>query len=97
MIADVCCSRHDAAPYLAYDVMVCGRTTLHGVTPRECRVTIARLRRCSSNRPGSNTRRHAASEIEMHREPGSRIAVDQDHSAHAAASIAGQGQIAGRD
>ena len=50
-----------------------------------------------SDRPGANARRHATSEIEMHREPGSRVSVDELDTGHAAASIAGQRQIARLD
>src|SRR5207302_6093307 len=85
VIADVYRAWHDAAPYLRYVVVVCRRATLYCVGPREGRNTIAGV---SSDRPGPNARRHAASEIEMHREPGSRVAVDQTDSGHAAANIA---------
>ena len=54
-------------------VMVWRRATFDRVVPREGRVRIALS---SSDRPGANARRHAASEIEMHREPGSHVAVD---------------------
>src|SRR4029453_4982978 len=92
MIADVYCAWHDAAPYLGYDIVVRRRTTLYCVSAREGRITIACV---SSDRPGANVRRHAASEIEMHREPNSRVAVDELETGHAAASIAGQRQIGG--
>ena len=83
---------HDAAADLRNVVMVCRRAAFHCVTPREGRIRIASH---SSNRPRSNARRHAASEIEMHRELGS-AAVDSN-CGHAAANIAGQGQIARLD
>ena len=67
-------TRHDIAPYLRYSVMVLRRATLYRVISREGRVRIAPI---SSDRPGPNARRDAASEIEMQREPGSRVAVDE--------------------
>ena len=74
--------------------IVLRRATLYRVIPREGRVSIASA---SSDRPGRNARRHAASEIEMEREVGSRVAVLQHDIGYAAASAAGQGQIACRD
>ena len=77
--------------YLTYDVMVLRRATLHCVIPCEGRIAVA----CeSSDRPGANARRHAASEIEMHREPHCHISVDQAVTGHTAASIASQSQVA---
>ena len=90
MIADVRDTWHDRLGYRRYGVMIGRRATFDRVVPREGRISIARV---SSDRPGPNVRRHAASEIEMQREPGSRVAVDQGHRGHAAANIAGQGQI----
>src|SRR4029450_4165344 len=92
VIADVRRAWHDTAAYLSYGVMVWRRATLYGVVPGKSRITIARV---SSDRPGANVRRHAASEIEMHREPNSRVAVDELETGHAAARIAGQHQIGG--
>src|SRR5438034_9724546 len=43
------------------------------VHPREGRINITSI---SSDRPGPNARRHAASIIEMQREMGSRVSVD---------------------
>jgi hypothetical protein len=94
VIADVCRARHDTPAYLSYVVMVLRHATRYGITAGESRITIAPL---SSDRPGPNASRHAASEIEMHREPGSHVAVGKHDIGHAAASIAGQGQIARRD
>src|SRR5205814_5209306 len=88
MIADVYRTRYDTAPYLCYIVMVLRRATLYRVSPREGRVRIASF---SSDRPGANARRHAASEIEMHGER-SCASIDR-HSGDTAANIAGQGQI----
>ena len=81
---------HDTAADLRYVVMICRRAAFHCVIPREGRVRIAPI---SRDRSGPNARRHAASEIEMHREPRSRVAVDYLNIGHAAADIAGQGQI----
>src|ERR1700746_3858938 len=94
MIADVYRAWHDAAPDLRYGVVVLRWTTCDRVIPRERRVRIAAI---SSDRPGPNARGSAASEIEMHREPGSCVAVDELDSGHAAAGVAGQGQIARLD
>ena len=94
VIADICGARHDIPAYLSYAVMVLRRATRYGITAGESRITIAPL---SSDRPGTNASRHAASGIEMHREPGGGVAVDERDGSHAAASIAGQGQIARRD
>jgi len=88
MIADVRRAWHDAATYLHDIVVVLRWASLDSVIPREGRVSIAAI---SRDRPGANARRHAASEIEMHREPGSRVAVDEHDIGHAAD---GQGQIA---
>ena len=85
---------HDAATDLGYVVMICRRAAFYCVHPRKCRIRIASY---SSNRSGPNARRHAASEIEVHREPRSRVAVDYLNVGHAAADVAGQGQIARRD
>ena len=84
----------DTAAYLRYIVMVWRRAALYCVTPREGGIRIAPI---SRDRSGANARRHAASEIEMQREPGSRVAVDELDRGHATASIAGQRQIARRD
>ena len=65
---------HDAAADLRDVVMVCRRATFYGVIPGEGRISIASH---SSNRSGPNARRHAASEIEMHRERAVSVAVDQ--------------------
>jgi len=94
MIAGVRHAWHDAAANLTDRVMVCWRAALYGIVPREGRVTIALS---SSDRPGANARRHAASEIEMHPEPGSCVAVNELDSGHAASGIASQGQIARLD
>jgi hypothetical protein len=91
VIADICGARHDTPAYLSYVVMVLRRATRYGITAGESRITIAPL---SSYRPSSNGSRHAASGIEMHREPGSGVAVGKHNTGHAAASIASQGQIA---
>src|SRR5206468_6410214 len=88
VIADVYRAWHDTAPYLSYGVMVWRRASLDCVSPREGRVSIAAIR---GDRPGANARRHAASEIEMHREPGSCVAVAEAEGSHGAE---GQGQIA---
>jgi hypothetical protein len=91
VIAGVRGARHDTATYLCDLVMVLGRATLHCVIPREGRIAIA----CeSSDGPGANARRHAASEIEMHCESHCHASVDQAVTGHSAASIAGQGQVA---
>ena len=74
--------------------MVLRRATFNRVLPREDRIPIARV---SGDRSGSNACCHAASEIEMHREAGGHVAVDQADGGNAAADIAGQGQIAGLD
>jgi len=91
VIAAVRRAWHDTAAYLTYDVMVCRWTTLYHVIPCEGRVAVARE---SSDRPGSNGCRHAASEIEMHRESHGHISVDQAVTGHTAASIASQSQVA---
>src|SRR5205823_3200988 len=88
MIAGVYRTRYDTAPYLCYVVMVLRRATLYRVSPREGRVRIASF---SSDRPGPNARRHAASEVEVHGER-SCASIDR-HSGDTAANIAGQGQI----
>src|SRR4030095_3426496 len=56
----------------------------------EGRISITSI---SGNRSGSNTRRYAASISEMQGEVGSRVAVDDLDIGHAAADVAGQGQI----
>ena len=88
MTADVSVTRHDRIGAIGDDVLL-GRTTLDRVIPCEGRINIASF---SSDRSGTNARRHAASEGEMHCELGS-IAADSNRG-HAAARIAGQGQIA---
>ena len=90
VIAGVSRTWHDAAADLRYGVMVLRRTAFYRVIPREGRVRIASI---SGDRSGANARSHAASEIEVQREAGSHVAVDELDSGHAAASIAGQGQI----
>ena len=92
MVANVRGACHDAAAYLRYVVVVCRGTALHCVIPREGGVRIASY---SSNRPGAYTRRHAASEIEVHREASSCVAVNELDLGDAAANIAGQSEIAG--
>src|SRR5205823_15053442 len=62
MVADVRRAWHDTAPNLRYDVMVWRRAALYRVIPREGRNTIAGV---SSDRPGRNVRRPAASDIEL--------------------------------
>ena len=71
--------------------MVLRRTTFYGVIACEGCIRIASH---SSDRPGPNTRRDAASEIEVYREARSHVAIDELNIGHAAANIAGQGQIA---
>ena len=80
--------RHDRIGSRGDDVLL-GRTTLDRVIPCEGGISIASF---SSDRSGPNARRHAASESEMHRELSS-AAVDSN-CGHAAARVAGEGQIA---
>ena len=86
VIAGVRRAWHDAVADLLYVVMVLRRATLHCVIAREG----VRIAPISCDRPGANARRHVASEIEMHREPDSCVAVDQLDTGHAATGIAGQ-------
>ena len=94
MVPDVDRAWDDTLGNLRYRVMVWRRATLYRVVAGKGRITIACV---SSDRSGPNARRHAASKIEMHREPGSRVAVYQRDGSHAAANIAGEGQIARLD
>ena len=91
MVADISAPGNYRVSALGCDVLD-GRATLYRVIPREGRITIASF---SSDRPGPNTRRHAASESEVHGER--RCASIDRHSGDAAASIARQGQIARLD
>jgi hypothetical protein len=90
---NVGCARHDRIGSRGHDVLL-RRTALYAVIPCEGLIAIASF---SSDRPRPNARRHAASEIEMHRELGSRVAVDDLDSSHAAVNIPGQGQVARLD
>ena len=72
--------------------MVWRRATLDCVISREGGVRIAPV---SRDRSGANARRHAASEIEMQREPGGHVSVDQLDVGHSCRS--GQRQIARLD
>ena len=84
-------ARHDRISSLGKDVLL-RRTTFDRVIPCEGCITIASF---GSDRPGTNARSHAASETEVHGER-SCASIDR-HSGHTAASIPGQGQIAGLD
>src|SRR5690349_18805888 len=91
MIAGVGRAWDNGPAYLSYGVMVRRRATLHCVIPCEGRIAIA----CkSSDRPRANARRHAPSEIKMHRESHCHASVHKAVTGHTAASIAGQGQVA---
>ena len=94
VIANVRRAGHDTAADLTYNIMVCRRAAFYGVIPREGRINIASI---SGDRAGANARSHATSEIEVHGEAGSHVAVHELDSGHAASSIAGQGQIARLD
>jgi hypothetical protein len=80
-------SWHDAATDLGDIVVVLRRTAFHCVIARECRIRIAPH---SGDRPGSDTRSHAASKTEVHGEARGRVAVDKLDIGHAASDIAGQ-------
>ena len=87
MTARIGRARHNRISSRGDDVLL-GRTTFYGVIASEGGIAIASF---GSDRSGSNARRHAPSESEMHCELRS-VAVDRNCS-HAAAGIAGQGQI----
>ena len=88
VIAAIGRSWHDAPADLRDGVVVLRRTAVYRVIPREGRVRIASI---SGDPSGANTRSHAASEIEVHGEAGSHVAVDELDIGDAAANIAGQG------
>ena len=91
VIADVSHSWHYGAADLRNNVVVLRRTAFYCVIARKGRIRIASH---SSNGSRPNARRHAASEIEMHREPRGLVAVDDLDIGHATANIARQSQIA---
>src|SRR6478736_5564939 len=88
VIAGVSSTCHDTAADLRDGVVVLRRTAVYRVIPRESRVRIASI---SGDPSGADARGHAASEIEMHREARSHVAINELDSGHASASIAGQG------
>jgi hypothetical protein len=94
VVTDIRRAWDNATAYLGYLIMILRRATCDRVIPCEGRITIAP---CSSDRSGCNARCRAATEIEMQRKPGSHVAVDELDSGHTAASVAGQGQVAGLD
>ncbi len=79
-------SWHDATADLRDIVVVLRWTAFHCVIARKGRIRIASH---SSNRSRPNARRHAASEIEMHREPRGLVAVDDLDIGHTTAKVAG--------
>ena len=90
VIAAVCRSWHDTAPYLTYDVMVCRRTTLYHVIPCEGCIAIA----CeSSDRPGANARRQGPAEIHMQCESDGR-GVREAVPCHTGTTVAAHRQVA---
>ena len=94
VITDIRRPWFDAATDLRHIVVVLRRTPFHCVIACEGRIRVASH---SSYRSSPNARCHAASEIEVHREPRCGVAVDYLDIGHAASNIAGQGQIAGLD
>jgi len=86
MVPSVRSTRHDAATDLRNIVVVLRRTAFYRVHPRESGVTIARV---SSDGTSPYARGHVASEVEVHGEPSSCVAINELDIGHAAARIAG--------